>query len=203
MGGKKKGGGKKGKKGGDDDGEVDQSVMNDMLTASVQALKARLVLEQERRDKSDGNVDDYREEGMDMSDKMDAHKENTRVIVKKMTTIYKSMESKLNEQIVDHEAEVAKQEQDKKQLKEEISQLQQAKEDMMTKFEQDIFKLKERIDTMSSDFAKMLKTTYKKMQERIDDANQTYEADQPGMGGDGMGYGGAAGYGAEEAAPGI
>ena len=33
----------------------------------------------------------------------------------------------------------------------------------MTMYEQQIFKLKERIDTMSSDFAKMLKTTLKKM----------------------------------------
>ncbi len=54
---------------------------------------------------------------------------------------------------------------------------------------------------MSSDFAKMLKTTYKKMQERIDDANQTYEADQPGMGAEGAGYDGAAGFGADEAPP--
>ena len=38
---------------------------------------------------------------------------------------------------------------------------------------------------MSSDFAKMLKTTLKKMQERIDDANQTYEGDQPGNGNEG------------------
>ena len=59
----------------------------------------------------------------------------------------------------------------------------------MTEYEQQIFKLKERIDTMSSDFAKMLKTTLKKMQERIDDANQTYEVDQPG----GMGAEGGAG----------
>ena len=33
---------------------------------------------------------------------------------------------------------------------------------------------------MSTDFAKMLRTTLTKMQERIDDANQTYEGDQPG-----------------------
>ena len=45
------------------------------------------------------------------------------------------------------------------------------KEEMTTKYERDIFKLKERIDTMSTDFADMLKSTYKKMQERIDDAN--------------------------------
>ena len=38
----------------------------------------------------------------------------------------------------------------------------------------DLKTLQERIDTMSSDFAEMLKTTLHKMQERIDDANQTY-----------------------------
>ena len=42
---------------------------------------------------------------------------------------------------------------------------------MITQYEANIFKLKERIDTMSSDFAEMLKTTYKTMVERIDDAN--------------------------------
>ena len=45
------------------------------------------------------------------------------------------------------------------------------KEEMITKYEMNILKLKERIDTMSTDFALMLKSTYKKMQERIDDAN--------------------------------
>ena len=71
---------------------------------------------------------------------------------------------------------------------------------MITQYETNIFKLKERIDTMSTDFAKMLKTTLKKMQERIDDANQTYEGDQPGAGADGAGYAGgaAAGYGGDD-----
>ena len=47
MGGKKKAGGKKkgGKGKGDDDGEIDQNTLNEILTAKVQALKARLVLE--------------------------------------------------------------------------------------------------------------------------------------------------------------
>ena len=73
---------------------------------------------------------------------------------------------------------------------------------MITQYEANIFKLKERIDTMSSDFALMLKTTYKTMVERIDDANQTYEVDQPGMGGD-AGYGGAPGGFGDDTAPGI
>ena len=124
-----------------------------------------------------------------MTDNMADDKEKTREMVTKMTQIYKSMEKSYNEKIEMHETEVEEQELKKKQLKEDIQKLQQAKEIMMTEYEQQIFKLKERIDTMSSDFAKMLKTTLKKMQERIDDANQTYEGDQPG----GMGAEGGAG----------
>ena len=47
--------------------------------------------------------------------------------------------------------------------------------------DEDLRTLQMRIDTMSSDFAEMLKTTLNKMQERIDDANQTYEGDAGGM----------------------
>ena len=72
---------------------------------------------------------------------------------------------------------------------------------MVTMYESKIFELKGRIDTMSSDFANMLKDTLKKMQERIDDANQTYEVDQPGMGADGAGFQGAAGGFGEDMQP--
>ena len=106
-----------------------------------------------------------------MKDTMDGDHIKTREMVTKMTQIYKSMEKSYNEKIEMNEAEVDKQEKMKKALNAEIQQLQTQKEDMMTKYEQEIFKFKERIDTMSTDFAKMLKTTLKKMQERIDDAN--------------------------------
>ena len=173
MGGKKKGGKKGGakKKGGDDDGEIDPSVLNDILKAKVDSLKARLVLEQERRDNAESKVEEIREDGLDMKDKMDVAHQETRTMVDKMTTIYKSMEKQYNVTIEEHETNVANQENTKKQLKQDIANMQQAKEDMLTQYEADIFKLKERIDTMSTDFAKMLETTLKKMQERIDDAN--------------------------------
>ena len=195
MGGKKKGGKKGGakKKGGDDDGEIDPSVLNDILKAKVDSLKARLVLEQERRDNAESKVEEIREDGLDMKDKMDVAHQETRTMVDKMTTIYKSMEKQYNVTIEEHETNVANQENTKKQLKQDIANMQQAKEDMLTQYEADIFKLKERIDTMSTDFAKMLKTTLKKMQERIDDANQTYEGDQPGLGDDAGNFGAAPG----------
>ena len=178
MGGKKKAA-KKAKKG-DDDGEIDQSTLNEILTAKVQALKAKLVLEQERRDNSDANVEGIREEGSEMQEKMDGDWQKTREMVNKMTSIYKKMEKEYSEKIEHSEAKVHEQEQSKKKLKEEIGALEHAKEEMITQYDSKIFKLRERIDTMSTDFARMLKNTLKKMQDRIDDANQTYEGDQPG-----------------------
>lgn len=80
-----------------------------------------------------------------------------------MTEIYKKMSDKYNENIREHEETVAQQELHKKQLKEEIDRLKNEREEMNTRYERDIFKLRERIDTMSTDFAKMLKSTYKKM----------------------------------------
>ena len=47
--------------------------------------------------------------------------------------------------------------------------------------EEEIGILRDRIDVISSNFAELLKSTLTKMQERIDDANQTYEGDQPQM----------------------
>ena len=126
MGGKKKkggGGGKKKGKGGDDDGEIDQQTLNDILTAKVQSLKARLVLEQDRRDRADANVEEIRDEGDQMTEQMDKDKDTTRDMVTKMTQIYKSMERTYNEKIEMHEKEVEEQDLTKKQLKEEIQQL--------------------------------------------------------------------------------
>ena len=105
MGGKKKAGGKKkgGKKGGDDDGEIDPAVLNDILTAKVMSLKARLVLEQERRDNADCNIDAIREEGITMTDTMGEDKGRTREMVTKMTSIYKNMEKMHNTKIEEDE----------------------------------------------------------------------------------------------------
>ena len=81
--------------------------MYDILSSKVMALKARLVLEQERRDNADVNVESIREEATDMKDTMDEDKGKTREMVTKMTQIYKSMEKSYNEKIEMHETEVA------------------------------------------------------------------------------------------------
>lgn len=192
MGGKKKGGAKKGKKG-DDDGEIDQTVLQGMLAASVAALKSRLVLEQERRDNARKKMELLEEEDTDLDGEMGKQKEITRSTVSKMTMVYRQMETHFNEQIVKAETDVNQQESEKKTLRDDINRIIKEKDEMVQQKEEEIFKLKERIDTMSGDFAQMLKTALEKMQERIDDANHDYEGDQPQLaGGEGGGLGHAA-----------
>ena len=124
---------------------------------------------------------------------MEEHKDQTRQTVKHMTKIYRQMEQSVNEKIVACEAEVDRQELEKKNLKDDINRITKEKDEMIQKMDEDLRTLQQRIDTMSSDFAEMLKTTLNKMQERIDDANQTYEGDG------GMEHAGGSGFGMEMA----
>lgn len=73
MGGKKKGGAKKGKAG-DDDGAVSPDVLYDILKAKVDALKSRIVLEQERRQNALTMQDEFRSEGEKLANDMSDNK---------------------------------------------------------------------------------------------------------------------------------
>ena len=53
-------------------------------------------------------------------------------------------------------------------LKQEIETLKKETQDMITEKDLEIWEQEKRIDEMSSDFAKMLKNTLAKMQDRID-----------------------------------
>ena len=67
------------------------------------------------------------------------------------------MEKDLRKQITEQEVKVSEQESLKLKLKQEIQQLQNAKEQMIEEKDSEIRKLKEQIDEISSDFAQMLK----------------------------------------------
>ena len=69
------------------------------------------MLEQERRDASEGIVEGIREEALDMDTKKEKDQEKTQTIVQKMTTIYKTMAEKYNDKIREHEKTVDEQEQ--------------------------------------------------------------------------------------------
>ena len=79
MGGKKKGGKKKGAKDGDD--KYDLGQMNLILSAQVQSLKERLVLEKERKDKSLGTEEEIREREIELEQKLKDEDNTTRAIM--------------------------------------------------------------------------------------------------------------------------
>ena len=166
---KKNKGAKKGK--GDDD-EIDQGQMNTILKAEVDCLKQKLVLEQERMDRSAATEEAIRQDQLDLDKEMEEHRDATRIAVREMTVMYRKMESDQQSQITAKETNVAEQEEKKKNLNEDIARLKKEREEQEAAKDQEIAELKDKINEMSTDFAQMLKDTLQKMQERIDLANQ-------------------------------
>lgn len=98
-------------------------------------------------------------------------------MVHEMTEQYKRMEKELQDKIDKLQTNVGGQDDDIKQMKQDLTKLGNDKEDMITQKDDEIKELKKRIDEMSSDFAEMLKDTLTKMQERIEFANKQWEDD--------------------------
>ena len=95
MGGKKKAAKKAA---GDDDGD-DPKEMAKALEAAVEGLKMRLVLEQERKDKSltiEKQIIDHEKE---LRDDLKTQEKETKDCVNEMTVMYKHMEKKLQSDI--------------------------------------------------------------------------------------------------------
>ena len=82
------------KKGGDDDGD-NPAQMNAALDAAVESLKIKLVLEQERKDKSLSSEHDVQENEKVLLDSLSKQKSETKECVEEMTKQYKEMENRL------------------------------------------------------------------------------------------------------------
>ena len=107
MGGKKKAPEKK--KGGDDDGD-DPAEMNAMLEQAVDGLKQRLVIESERKDKSQTAVKLIQDNEKEMREDMITQEKDTKKCIEDMTEQYKRMEQKLQGEIQKLQGEVKEQE---------------------------------------------------------------------------------------------
>ncbi len=82
------------KKGGDDDGD-NPAEMNQALEAAVESLKMKLVLEQERKDKSLSAEDDVQKNEELLLEQLTKQKDETKECVAEMTNQYKNMENRL------------------------------------------------------------------------------------------------------------
>ena len=95
-----------------------------------------------------------------------------------MTKRYKEMEEEYTKKIKMAEQRVEDQNAQKKKLQEDIDRALKEKERKLKEKEENIADLKKTISEMSSDFATMLKETLRKMHERVDFANQTWEGEE-------------------------
>ena len=164
-------------KGGDDDGP-DQGEMTGILQAHVDSLKQKLVLQQERQNGSQAKQEKIQLSELDMGKDMEAHRIKTQEMVKSMTALYREMERGLLKTITEQQQEVENKEQMKRDLNQQINQLNIQKEEMIMEKETEIRKLKEQLDEVSSDFANLLKNQLNKFQQRVVQGHQSFEQNQ-------------------------
>lgn len=174
MGGKKKAAEKK--KADGDDGD-DPAEMNAMLEQAVDGLRQKLVLESERKDKSQTAVKLIQDNEKELREDMITQEKETKKCIEDMTEQYKRMEMKLQGEIKKLEGDVKEQEDKVQEYNENIEDLKAKKEEILDKYDEEIRELERRINEMSSDFADMLKETLVSMQDRIEFANQDYPDD--------------------------
>ena len=172
---------KKGAKKNDDEGP-DPNRINTALKTECDFLKAKIVSEQERRDKAESNQKAFRDRIVELDEEFTDERDKTKKIVDDMKRQYKTMQDDLNEKITNLEGQANEHESDIKAKDDNISLLeQQIKEECFQK-DQQIEQLQKQIDEMSSDFAEMLKQTLSKMQERIELANVKWDDEDDGDG---------------------
>lgn len=128
MGPKPKKGDKKGKAAANDD-EINPAEMNLILGAQVDSLKQRLVLEQERRDKSMAKEEEMRLTEIEIDKQMQEHKAQTKMHVETITETYSKMEDSFKTEIKQAEDEVEEQEKQIKELNEKIALAKKRREE--------------------------------------------------------------------------
>jgi hypothetical protein len=174
----KKKGGKKGK-GGDD--EINDADMVNMLNAQVEALKIRLVHEQGRADGAKAAENELRVKMVDL-DKAFKQEEITRKqIVSDMTHQYKAMQDELMKENNDLKKISREQEDTIKRKETELVELARDREMDVLRKDEEIRDLKRKIEDMSAEFARMLRETLDKMQERIELAQWDNDSGDPQM----------------------
>ena len=170
-------GGKKGKgKGGDDELEKAKDEAR-MMTLQVEILQSKLVSEKERADNAKASENEIRAKLFEL-EKHFQEEEKTRFdIITNMTRQYKSMQEQLQNENNELKRKVKEQEEIIERKNEKILDLEKQKELELMKKDEEIQELKRKITDMSSEFAKMLKDTLDKMQQRIDLAQWDNEQD--------------------------
>jgi hypothetical protein len=169
--------GKKGKKGGGDD-ELQVAVeAAEMYRLQVEIMQKKLVDQKQKSDSSKLSENEIKEKLLVLDSEFKKEEKAKFDIISSMTTQYKAMQEKLQAECTELKAKVKQQEEVIAQKELEIITITKEKDLEIMKKEDEIRDLKGKIQDMSSEFARMLRETLDKMQDRIELAQWDNEAD--------------------------
>ncbi|MBS1889936.1 MAG: hypothetical protein JST59_01470 [Actinobacteria bacterium] len=139
----------------------------ELLNNKIHTLQKQLVTEQEKADGIRGAENELRERVMYLDKDLNNEKDKLKTITTAMTHQYKQMQKEYGDELNSLTKKIGERENDLKKSEEQITQTRKEQEECIKNKEVEISELKKRIEDMSVDFAKMLKETLEKMQERI------------------------------------
>jgi chromosome segregation ATPase len=164
----KKKGGKKGKgKGGDDELEKAKDEAR-MMTLQVEILQAKLVEQKEKADNAKASEHEVKSKLFELEKQYREEEDSRFMIITNMTRQYKSLEQQLEAEKNELKKKVREQEETIAMKESEILTLQKEKKEELEKKDEEIRDLRQKIQDMSSEFARMLRETLDKMQDRIE-----------------------------------
>jgi predicted RNase H-like nuclease (RuvC/YqgF family) len=157
---------KKGDKGGDELEKLQGQVH--LLMAQTEILQKQLIIETEKADHAKSSENEERTRLMELNRCFKEEEETRFDIISDMTRQYKSMQQELQKENSDLKKLVKEQDLTIEQKEQEITNITREKDMELLKKDDEIRDLRRKIEEMSSDFARMLKETLEKMQQRID-----------------------------------
>ncbi|KAM3146360.1 hypothetical protein pb186bvf_001329 [Paramecium bursaria] len=150
-----------------DDGEREQEEKVMVLEHKCRALQTRFVEEQERADRAKAAENEIRGRVIELENDLKKEKDKLFCIVSDMTRQYKQMQDELLKEVSELRQLAMDKDEIIKNKEQYINDMIKDYEYRLKKKDDEINDLKRKIEEMSAEFARMLKDTLDKMQERI------------------------------------
>lgn len=153
----------KGKKGDDEEEKIKE--LGKILENEVKVVQQRigsifpiiLVLEENKANRSNENVEKYREMELKISEEIEQVRREKDQITSSMSMQIKNMEDTMTRKMKTQEEAVAKYTEELKKKNESIEAIQKETEDMIRASDDEIHRLENHMEMMSSEFMSMLK----------------------------------------------
>eukprot|EP00744_Colponema_vietnamica_P009931 GILI01014081.1.p1 GENE.GILI01014081.1~~GILI01014081.1.p1 ORF type:complete len:214 (-),score=46.89 GILI01014081.1:97-693(-) len=148
------------------------------LELQLHTLQRKYMLIADEATETRAAENEIRQRVMQMQKDLKEEQQRTIDIMSDMTRQYKAMQEELLGKINNLETTLSQQKRELDGVAEEQASLRQARDEAVSDKDKQIGELKEKIDTMASQFAEMLKDTLDKMSERIEITSAQWEEEE-------------------------